>query len=54
MVAISTLSRSMVGRTDIRADIAEAMDPLKENIGHIAPTLDIIQGQTGNLNGRIV
>ena len=36
MVAISTLSRSMVGRKDIRADIVEAIDPLKEHIGHIA------------------
>ena len=54
MAAISTLSRSMVVREEIRADIAEAIEPLKDCIGHIESTLDTVQKQTGNLNSRLL
>ena len=44
----------MVIREEIRADIAKAIDTLKDRIGHMESTLDTIQKQTGNLNSRLL
>ena len=44
----------MVVRNEIRADIAEAIDALKDRIGHMESTLETVQNQTANLNGRLV
>ena len=54
MAAISTLSRSTVVRQEIRADVTEAIDPLKDRIGHMESTLETVLNQTANLNGRLV
>ena len=50
MAAISTLSRSMVVREEIRADIAEAIDPINDRIGHMESSLETVQKHTANLN----
>ena len=33
--------------------MAKAIDPLKDRIGHIESTLDTIQNQRANMNGRL-
>ena len=54
MAAITTMSRSMVVREEIKADIAEAVLPLNERMGHMEATLTTVQAQTANLNERLV
>ena len=34
-------------------DVAKAIDPLNDRIGHIESTLETIQNQTANMNGRL-
>ena len=54
MAAITTMSRSMVVREEIKADIAEAVLPLNERMGHMEATLTTVHAQTANLNDRLV
>ena len=54
MAAITTMSRSMVVREEIKADIAEAVLPLDERMEHMEATLATVQAQTANLNERLV
>ena len=54
VAAISTLSRSMVVREEMRADIAEAIYPLKHKTASFENHLATVQQQTTNLNTRLV
>ena len=44
----------MVVREEIRADIAEAIDPINDRIGHMESSLETMQKQPANLNSRLL
>ena len=54
MAAFSTLSRSMVVRKEIRADIAEAIELLKRRLANMESNLVTVQQHISNLNTRLV
>ena len=54
MAVISILSRPMVVRKEIRADIVEAIDPSKHKIASFELHFLTVQQQTANVNRRLV